>query len=374
MEFTIRQEVMLKAIADAGKAVSVSSVHPIITGIKISAGQKGLTLISSDFDIFISRFINQTIEVLEIVEIGEIIVPFKHFSELFKRLPKGQVWIKSDGLSIVLKAGDIEVKWKGMNAGDFPELPEMDPDYSISMEEKVLARLFKQTKFAAANQIRNPVLAGVNLIFKDGFLYCAATNSHRLALTKIKINEQQIEGSYIIPGTSVHELLKLLGREDRIIIIHISQQYIRFEAGGLMVYTRLIAGRFPDVHQLVPDHPETEIALNAKLLLMGIERSYFLSSDSHNHNVKLEVKGPSSLMLSAAGPQLGEIIEKQPLLGSSGICRLKITMDGKYLLDALKEIEEENVKFCFYGNLKPIVIRPLENDTYLHVISQICDY
>ncbi|MFD0048715.1 DNA polymerase III subunit beta [Actinomycetes bacterium NPDC127524] len=365
---------MLRAIADAGNAVSVSSIHPILTGIKISAGQKGLTIISSDFDIFISRCINQTNEVLEIKETGEIIVPFKHFFELFKRLPNGNVSIKSDGLSIVLKAGEIEVNWKGMDDDGFPELPEMDPDYSVSMEEKVLARLFKQTKFAAANQIRHPVLAGVNLLFKDGCLYCAATNSHRMALKRIKINELQIEGSYIIPGTSVNELLKLLGREDRVIFIHISQQYIRFEAGGLVVYTRLISGKFPDVHQLVPDYPETEITLNAKLLLMGIERSYFLSSGSQNHNVKLEIQEPSSLTLSAAVPHLGEIIEKQPLLGSSGICRLKITMDGKYMLEALKEIEEENVKICFYGNLKPIVILPLENDTYLHVISQVRDY
>jgi DNA polymerase-3 subunit beta len=289
MEFIIDHECFNKAISDVTKAVSLKTPFPILTGIKITAYDHCLVLVGSNSDIIIERVIPLTIDgvkVLEIYQLGSVVISAKFLSGLVKKLPN-KIHVKVNDKQLVsIQSGEIVTNINGFYSEEYPSIPRFDEAEYTEIPSRVLIEIIDQTVFAVAKSESRPVLTGVNMLFKDNQLTCVATNSQRLTLRKYAI-ESSITGSFTIPGTSLSELTKLISHDTGVIQIFVIDSYMVFKSNTTLLYTRLIDGNYPNVIDFLPNHSKTIITLNTKQLLKGIDRACLFAKEWKNNNVNL---------------------------------------------------------------------------------------
>jgi DNA polymerase III subunit beta len=376
MEFIIDNECFSKAISDVNKAVSLKTPFPILSGIKIIANNNCLILVGSNSDIVIEKVIPLTIDgvkVLQVYEAGSVVISAKYLSEIVKKLP-AKVHLKVNEKQLVtIQSDEIVTNLYGFNSEEYPKLPQIDEANCIKIPSIELIEIIKQTAFAVSKSESRPVLTGVNMSFKDNHLSCTATNSHRLALRELTI-ESNINGSFIVPSTSLNELSKLINNDSGVIHIFVTDSYMVFKSNTISLFSRLIEGNYPNISGLLPNNSKTIITLDTNQLLKGIDRACLFASEWKNNNVHLEIKDGTKIRISSNSSEIGKIEETQYIKAINGETDLSISLDGNFLMDALKVIKEEEVRLSFGGSMKPVLIEPINNSSYLHLISPVRSY
>jgi DNA polymerase III subunit beta len=376
MEFSISSERLHKAISDVSKAVSMRTPFPILTGIKMTATEDFLILVGSNSDLIIEKRIPLTIDdvrVFEVKQTGSVVVTAKYISEIVKKLP-GEIHVRADVKHLVtLQAGEIITSLKGFPSEDYPNLPLIDESHHIRIPGTELLEMIKQTAFAVARNETRPVLTGVNLSFEENHLTCAATNSHRLACRELTI-DSNVRGSFIVPSTSLNELVKLIPSGTESIHIFVSDSYIVFKTADISLFSRLIEGNYPNISALIPKDSKTVITLDTKQFLKGIDRACLFASEWKNNNVHLEIINGTRLKVSSTSSEIGKIEEIQMIKNIEGESELSISLDANFMMDALKAVKEEEVKVSFGGSMKPVLVEPIGNSACLHLISPVRSY
>jgi DNA polymerase III subunit beta len=373
MKFTIEQDVFSKALSEVGKAVSSRTLLPILSGIKMIVEEEGITLIGSNSDIIIERFIPSKINgkvVAEVLQTGTIVVSARYFTELIKKLP-GQIHVETiNNQTIKIQSGEIKTQFNGFNAEEYPILPLIDDSINIHIPAEELKEAIKHTVFATARSETRPVLTGVNLTIGDNKLVAVATDSQRLAFKERRVATKD-KGSFVIPSSSINELLKLINNDTGLVEIQSAEGYILFKTEEISLYSRLIAGNYPNTASLIPSEPKTTLLLSREPLVKGIDRACLFAGEWKNNNVSLSIEG-QKLCISSGSSEMGTIQEFQDIRHMEGEEELKISVDGHFLLDALKTINEAEIKMKFSGSMKPVVIESAgEESSYLHLISPV---
>ena len=376
MEFKINKECFNKAITDVSHAVSIKTPIPILSGIKIVANDDCLTLLGSNSDIVIEKTIPLTIDgvkELEVFEKGTVVLSAKYLSEIVKKL-HDVIHVKlNENLSVTIKSNEIVMNLNGLHSGEYPNIPQMDGSGYFNIPCVELLEIIKQTAFAVSKSEARPALTGVNLSIKGNKLTCVATNSHRLALRELVL-ESKLNGSFIIPSKSLNELAKLFINEADIIHIFITESFIVFKSNNISLFSRLIEGNYPNVSGLLPKDLKTIITLDTNTLLKGIDRACLFANEWRNNNVHIEILDKRKLRISSNSSDLGKIEETQSINSFRGAAGLCVSLDGSFLLDALKAIKENEVKLSFGGPMRPVLIEPSDNSSYLHLISPVRTY
>jgi DNA polymerase III subunit beta len=370
MEIVISQDVFSKALSDVGKAISTRTHLPILSGIKIEADKDRITLIGSDSDIIIERTIplNDNVEVLQT---GRAVVSAKYLLELVKKLPE-KIHITTDNNQLQIHAGAISTKLNGFEAEEYPTLPVVN-GISVKIPAEELKEAVKQTVFATAKNETRPVLTGVNLTFAGNSLIAVATDSQRLALSK-REKDSIGEGNYVIPSSSVNELTKLMNHYSGMVEVQSAEGYIHFKTNEISLYSRLIAGHYPNTTALIPTEIKTTIVLCKETLIKGVDRACLFAGEWKNNNVSLSIN-EQKLCISSGTSEMGNIQEFQEIKEIIGEEEMKVSIDGHFLLEALKTIRDSEIKMKFSGSMKPIVIESVENESsYLHLISPVRSY
>ncbi|KAA0964948.1 DNA polymerase III subunit beta [Sporosarcina sp. ANT_H38] len=376
MEFTVSKSSFTTAVSDINKIISSKSVIPILSGIKIEANESGIKLTGSNSDIFIERTIPLLIsgeKVVAIKEFGSVVVLSKYLNEIVKKLPNDICIKLALDDSITIKSGDIETKLNGFNANDYPKLPEMNRNNKIEIPFGKLTEALKQTAFAVSKSEAKPVLTGVKMEFEENKLICTATDSHRLARREVEI-ESAITESFVVPSTSLSELTHLKEADSSIVGISYTDHFIMFGTANSSLYSRLIEGVYPNTKSLVPTESKASITMNNQALIDGIDRACVFSTEWKHNNVQLEIVDDTTIKISSNSTEVGMIEELQKIIHIHGQYDIQMSFDGRFVLDALKRIHEENVTIRFDGMMKPIVIQPLNDSTCLHLISPVRSY
>ncbi len=356
--------------------MTTKSLLPILTGIKLVAKEDCLILIGSNSNIAIEKIIPlemNGIRILNIDETGSAVLPAKYLCEVVKKL-SDDIHIKITGNNVAkIQSDEVMVYLNGFNPGKYPTYPSIKTNHFIQIHSSALMEIIKQTTFAVSKSETRPVLTGVNMSFKGNKLTCVATNSHRLALRKVPINSQ-IEASFIVPGASLTELTKLMNNEKDLIHIYILDNYIVFKSSTTSLYSRLIEGNFPGISKLIPADSKTIMILDTVKLLKAIDRSRLFASEWKNNNILIEMIDGKQIKIASNSTDMGKIEEIMDISMVQGEINLSISLDGEFLLDALKAIKEEEVKISFGGSLRPVLIEPVNNPSHLHLISPVRSY
>ncbi|QWU45349.1 DNA polymerase III subunit beta [Bacillus sp. NP247] len=376
MEFIVNHKHFTQALSEVSKAISAKTLIPILSGIKITADQYGITLIASNSNIFIEKFIpssSEDVQIVTILKAGSIVVPAKYFIEIIKKMPN-EILIKSMNEQLItIQSDEIILNLNGFSSNEFPNVPFIDEYSEIKVETEQLIEVFKQTAFAAAKNESRPVLTGVHIVFDHNKLICAATDSHRLALREILISSHA-KANCIIPSSTISELLKLMNSNSNFVSIYLSENHIIFKFGTITLYSRLIEGKYPNISSLIPNEFQTVINIDRKKILQGVDQSNLLASEWANNNVNLEIIDESTIKISSNASQVGKISETQQIDAIHGEKQLNISFDGRFMVDALKTMKEETVTLSFGGSMRPILIEAGEQSAAVHLISPVRTY
>ncbi|HDR3649384.1 TPA: DNA polymerase III subunit beta [Bacillus anthracis] len=376
MEFIVNHKQFIQALSEVSKAISTKAIIPILSGIKITADQSGITLIASNSNIFIEKFIPSAIDdeqITTILQAGTIVVPAKYFIEIIKKMPSDIVIKSKNEQTITIQSGEITLNLNGFPANEFPNVPQIDDHAEIQIETKQLIDAFKQTVFAVAKNESRPVLTGVHIELDHNKLICAATDSHRLAIRETLISTN-MKANCIVPSATINELLKLINSNLEFVSIYLSESHIIFTFGTTTLYSRLIEGKYPNISTLIPNEFQTVINIDRQRMLQGVDRSSLLASEWANNNVNLEIVNESTIQISSNASQIGKISETQQIDVIQGKKQLNISFDGRFMLDALRAIKEETVTLSFSGSMRPILIEAGTQSAAIHLISPVRAY
>ncbi|WP_337017148.1 DNA polymerase III subunit beta [Oceanobacillus massiliensis] len=378
MKFTIQRDRLIAGVQDVMKAISSRTVIPILTGMKIEAKQHGITLTGSDSDISIESYIpaeeNGVVQVEEIEE-GTIVLQAKYFPDIVRKLPEKSVEIEVDSsLKVTIRSGKAEFNLNGQDAEEYPHLPKLQTENSFEMPIDLLKSMIKQTVFAVSTMETRPILTGVNLKLANNVLAFTATDSHRLAKREIPVAEANMEFQQIVvPGKSLNELYKILDDTEETVEISVTNNQILFRTKHLNFLSRLLDGNYPETSRLIPEQSKTKLQVKTKELLSTIDRASLLAKEERNNVVRLFTQGSSVIEISSNSPEVGNVVEEISVETIEGE-ELKISFSSKYMIDALKAIEYDEVTIEFTGAMRPFVIRPLNEDSILQLILPVRTY
>lgn len=378
MRFIIQRDRLVQSVQDVMKAVTSRTTIPILTGIKIVASNEGVTLTGSDSDISIESFIPKEEagdEIAEIKQTGAIVLQAKFFSEIVKKLPTDSVEIVVENqLQTIIRSGKSEFKLNGLDAEEYPLLPQITEENIFKLPTDLLKVMIRQTVFSVSTSETRPILTGVNWRIEEGELTCIATDSHRLALRKARIETETSEDyNVVIPGKSLNELSKILDDSNDPIEIVITENQVLFKAKHLLFFSRLLEGNYPDTSRLIPTESKTDIVVNTKEFLHSIDRASLLAREGRNNVVKFTTIEDGIIEISSNTPEIGNVVEELQSQSVEGD-ELKISFSAKFMMDALKTIEGQEIKISFTGAMRPFVIRPLNDDSILQLILPVRTY
>lgn len=374
MKIKIKKELLLENLNKVSKAISTKNLIPILSGIKFDLTKEGLTLTASDNDITIQTFIPADNKDMEIEKEGSIIIQGKYVLDIVRKLPDEFVNIEViDELKILIYAENSEFNLNGINQKEYPNVALENSKNFVKINTKLFKTIINQTAFATSTDESRPILTGINIKITGDILECSATDSYRLAKKQAKLNEIAGETyNIIVPGKNIVEFMKILNEGNEELEIHIFSNKVLFKQNNLLFQSRLVSGNYPNVNNLIPSDSFLKITANLSNLYDVIDRASILTSDKEKNIVTLDTN-KNLLIVRSSSAEIGRVEEKMNITKDNEE-EIKISFSAKYMMDALRSFEGDTVELAFEGEVKPIIIKDVEDPNLTQLVLPIRTY
>jgi DNA polymerase-3 subunit beta len=362
MKLTVTQENLNRALSSVGRVASSRTPLPILNNILLRTDNNRLLLAATNLELAITEHIGAKVD-----KNGAITVPARLMAEFISNLPKGNVDLEVDGTKLHIQSGSYDSTIHGMAPDEFPELPDIKKGQSLELEASLLKRAISQTVPVVSNDDTRPVLTGVYCHTHEGQLYFAATDGYRLAERSLAAVKDEV--SAIIPSQTLQDLVRVMTDDTKQVTALFDDTQVRFRCGDSEITSRLIDGKFVDYRKLIPN--ETDITLElAKDEFVRITKiaSLFARESGGSITIKSDAKSKQVSIHSVAS-QLGENTSSADAVVSGDG---QVTLNSRYLLEALNCLEEDTVNFAFSGKLSPCVLTgKAKQANYKHIIMPL---
>ncbi len=363
MKFFCNSRALLYGISIVQKAVSSKSTLPILKGIYIKAFDQNLRLITTDMELGIDHIMDANV-----IEKGSVVVDARLFGEIIRRLPDSEVEISlKDNSELLIRCGPIKFNILSYNPSEFPELPKIKEEQVYEISQKLFKDMIRQTIFATAEDETRPILTGALIEIEKNMLNMVALDGYRVALRKGKI-ESQTDNKVVIPGKTLNEVNRIMsGEEDEKVKISLTSNHALFTIDNTKLISRLLEGEFINYNQIIPKEFKSKVKIETEQLLDDIERASLLGREGHNNLVKFTIKDDeitidSSSELGNAHEKIGIELEGEDL---------QIAFNSRYLIDALRVIDDDIIYLEFTTNLSPGIIKPSTNDNIIYLVLPV---
>ncbi|MFT8351455.1 DNA polymerase III subunit beta [Clostridium saccharoperbutylacetonicum] len=362
MIFTCEKQKILEGISIVQKAITGKSTMPILEGIYIKAKGSTLTLIASDMDVSI-----QTLVDAAVIEEGSIVIDAKIFGEIIRKLPNSSIKIEiieNQLLKITCEKSVFDVVY--MNSNEFPELPQINEQLKISVNQNILKSMIKGTSFAIAQEETRPILQGILFEVQNKTLNLVALDGYRLAI-KSEFLDNDMDIEVVIPGKTLIEVSKILEDIDEIVDITFTNNHILFNLEKTKIISRLLEGKFINYNSLLPQEHKLFVNVNRQELQNSIERASLMAKDGNTNLIRLDIQQDNLIITSNS--QLGKVREEISIkLQGEGI---QIAFNSKYLLDVLKNMEQNEVVMKMTSGISPCVIEEENNENAKYLVLPV---
>ena len=375
MKFTIKKELLLDSLLKVSKAISTKNLIPVLAGIKFELKKKKLTLTASDNDITIQSIIEATDdEDFKIEKEGSIIIQGRYILDIVRKLPSEYINIEViDDLKILIYTENSEFNLNGISDSEYPNISLEESKKKVDLSAATLKSIVYQTAFASSNEESKPVLTGINFNIVGNILECNSTDSYRLARKVVKLGKSSDENyNIVIPSHNLIEFTKILSSDDENVELHIFNNKILFKTGNLKFESRLINGTYPNTSNLLPNDSLLVVSTNLSDLYNVIDRVSILTSDKEKNIVTLEIEG-NTLTLKSSSMEIGRVEEKM-MISKNNDENIKISFSSKYMMEALKSFQTEDIELHFVGEIKPILIKSENDETLTQLVLPIRTY
>lgn len=362
MKLVVTQENLSKALQVVGRVATGKTPLPILSNILFRTDDNRLLLAATNLEIAISQHIGGKIE-----QGGAITVPARLMSEFISNLPKGNVTLEVDGTKLNISSGTYKSTIHGMAPDEFPALPDIAAQETLTIPVATIKRAIQQTVIVSSNDDTRPVLTGVYCHTHEGKLYFAATDGYRLAERLITATDQAIDA--VIPSQTLQDVLRVITDDSNDITMIFDENQVRILVDDIEITSRLIDGKFPDYRQLIPATTEIDVTL-AKDEFARITKISSLFARESGGSVTLNaMKDEQKLSIHSVASQLGEnTSEAEAEVTDDG----QVTLNSRYLLEALSCIDNPRLQFSFSGKMSPCVLTAAEGERdYRHIIMPL---
>lgn len=372
MKFTIEKNILLENLNNVAKAISIKNVIPVLNGIKFELNEDGLYLTASDTDLTIKTFIKRD-KIKSVENNGSIVVQSKYLNEIIRKLPDDIINIEViDGLKVMIKSKNSQFNLNCLKVEDYPQIKleyQKDP---IIIKGNLFKTIIKQTVFAISTQESRPLLTGINFKLQGNIMEVTATDSYRLAKKTISLNEFiKDEINITIPGNNISELDKIIN-DDEDVEMHIFNNKALFIYKNITFQTNLLSGTYPNTNNLIPD--DFAIIFNANYydFFSAIDRASLLTQSKEKNIVKMETKN-NELTISSFASEIGRV-EETINIEKNESSNVGISFSAKYMMDALKTLDDNELIVLLNSEIKPIVIKSAKDETLIQLILPIKTY
>ena len=328
MIFTCEKQKILEGISIVQKAITGKSTMPILEGIYIKANKSILTLIGSDMDVSIQTYVEAII-----IEEGSIVIDAKIFGEIIRKLPNSTVkieTIENQLIKITCEKSVFDVVY--MNTNEFPELPEINENLKISVNQNILKNMIKGTSFAIAQDETRPILQGILFEVKNKNLNLVALDGYRLAI-KSEFLDTDIDMEVVIPGKTLNEVSKILEDIEDIVDITFTNNHILFNLERTKIISRLLEGKFINYNSLLPQEHKLLVNVNRQELQNAIERASLMAKDGNTNLIKLDLQQDNLIITSNS--QLGKVREEISIKLQGE--EIQIAFNSRYLVRCIEK-------------------------------------
>ncbi|MGB4420489.1 MAG: DNA polymerase III subunit beta [Candidatus Saccharimonadales bacterium] len=364
MELTVTQENLNRALIAVSRVASNKTQLPILNNILLRTDNNRLLVAATNLEIASTQYIGA-----KVLKQGAITIPARLMTEFISNLPKETVELKVINDNLHIKCGTYNSIINGYIADDFPELPTINEKSSIKYSIQVddFKQAVSQTIITTSGDNTRPVLTGIFWNSYKGQLYLAATDGYRLS--ERRLLETKSELAAIIPAQTLQEVLRNINDDSVEIDILFDETQVRFRINEAEIISRLIDGNFPNYRQLVPEKTETSIILNKNEFIRITKVAGLFARESGGSVTLTADKEKKTLSIHSIASQLGEnTSEITADVSNDG----QITLNSRYLSEALNVIDGDEVEFGFSGKIAPCVLKSTKPDTdYYHIIMPL---
>ncbi len=364
MKLIVTQKNLEKALIAVSRIANIRTQLPILNNILLKTDGSRLLIASTNLEVAITQYIGA-----KITKQGAITVPARLISEFIANLPNDNIELEVKNDNLHIKSGTYTSIINGFIADDFPELPTINEQSSIQYNLKTndLKQAISQTVFTASSDNTRPILTGIYWHTYQNYLYLVGTDGYRLAEKKLIKTETELKA--IIPTQTLQEVVRNINEEVEKIDILFDETQVRFRIDNTEIISRLIDGNFPDYRQLIPTELQTLVQLKKEDFMRITKIANLFARDSGGSVTITTEKEKELISLHSIASQLGENTSEAPAkITEDG----QITINSRYLIDALAVINNEEIEFGFNGKMSPCLIRSAEkNSDYYHIIMPL---
>ncbi len=365
MRITLDQSSLETAIQVVSRAVSARTTTPVLSGIYIGAQSGGIVFKAYDTEIGI-----ETPAAGKVEREGSIVLPARIMGDIVKSIPHGDITIDANqpNFTATLTWERSEFTIHGLDAGQFPSIPDPASGAGMSVDVDTFKSLIRQTTFATAQNDSRPMLTGVLLEAAGRELVMVAIDGVRLAQRRAYLSKDGIpETKAILPARGLNEVARLFQPGTDAVSLMVGQGHASFTIGETRVVTRLLEGQFPPYSQIIPKSYVTTVTLKTQEFHDACERAAVVSSDQDN-TVHLHL-GADRVSISAASPEVGKVREEVDAHMEGE--EMEIAFNARLVMEGLRVLESEEVLLRSTGKFSPACIRPVEHENFIYVVMPL---
>lgn len=361
MKLQVTQENLNKALSSVGRVANSRGTLPILSNILIKTAGNRLSIAATNLDIAITHFIGSKVS-----SEGAITVPARLMVDFVASLPSGTITLDLDETKLKITTDQYQSVINGTVADEYPVMPAISDGASWKVPAGTLRNGLQQVLMAASSDESRPVLTGVFVHTHEKNLYLVATDSYRLAEKNLMKTAQNI--SLLVPATALQDLLRILGDGDDEVMVTHNEQQVLFKVGDVELVARLIEGAYPDYRKLIPkSFAQSAVLKKQEFANITKVSSLFARESAGSVTMQLD-KAKQQVSIRSVASQLGENTATAPAkIDGEGT----ITLNSRYIMDALHVMNGDEAKIGFNGKLEACLLTSPKHGDYVHVIMPL---
>lgn len=361
MKLQVTQENLSKALSSVARIANTRNTLPILGNVLLKTVDNRLSVAATNLDIAITHYIGSKVSTE-----GAITVPARLMQDFVSSLPSGVINLELDEHKLHISTDQYQSTINGVSAEDFPVMPAISGGTEWEIPAATFKKGLQQTVLAASADEARPVLTGVYLHSFEGMLYIVATDSYRLAEKALIKHKGSV--SLLIPASAMQDMLRILGDGDEPVHITHDEQQVLFRVGEVELVSRLIDGAYPDYRKLIPAQFEVTATMSRDdFTNITKVSSLFARESAGSVTIKVD-EAAKQVSINSVASQLGENTASAAAeVTGSG----EVTLNSRYLLDALHVLTGDKVTFQFNGKLDPSLLTDPKSKDYKHIVMPL---
>ena len=363
MKFSCEKALLTAAVSTTSRAVAAKSSIPAMEGILIEADTR-LRLTGYNLETGIQATVPA-----EIKEPGSLVLSARLFGEIIRKMPDDVVIFTAKDYMVNIKCGMSEFNILGTAPEEFPELPSVEQQNAVVLEQSVLRSMISQTLFAVSDNESRPIHTGSLFEVEDGQLTVVSVDGYRLALRREKLENvgKDESFSFVVPGSALSEVERICSGEGPVTVSQ-GARHIMFQAGQTVLVCRRLEGEFLPYRNAIPRNNKIHVECDAKALLSSIDRVSLIISEKLKSPLRCVFGDGMVSITTKTG--IGDAADQCPITGDGQ--GLEIGFNNKYLMDALKAAPADRLRLEFTSGVAPCVILPAEGEeTFVYMVLPV---